>query len=48
MRTTLKDNRVGPGPNKYNVSKLVRYGVSKANRYTMAPKTYMQGNNINL
>ncbi|KAM7361216.1 ciliary microtubule associated protein 1A-like [Cochliomyia hominivorax] len=38
LRTTLIDKRVGPGPNRYNVSKLVRYGVSKANQFTMAPK----------
>lgn len=44
LRTSLKDNSCSPGPAKYNVSKFVRYGVSKANRFTMAPKTYLKGN----
>ncbi|XP_073816227.1 protein CIMAP1D-like [Musca autumnalis] len=38
-RTQLKDNSIGPGPARYNVDKLVRYGNTKANIYTMASKT---------
>lgn len=47
-RTTLKDNICGPGPAGYNVSKLVRYGVSRANRFTMAPKTHLEGSALNV
>ncbi|XP_019893569.2 outer dense fiber protein 3-like protein 2 [Musca domestica] len=39
-RTQPKDNSIGPGPARYQVDKLVRYGISKANIYTMAPKTF--------
>lgn len=45
-RSELKDNSVGPGPARYQVDKLVRYGISKANKYTMAPKTYALGTYI--
>uniref|UniRef100_A0A1A9W895 Outer dense fiber protein 3 n=1 Tax=Glossina brevipalpis TaxID=37001 RepID=A0A1A9W895_9MUSC len=39
VKTEQKILDVGPGPARYNVEKLVRYGVSKANHFTIAPKT---------
>lgn len=49
LRTTQKDNGCGPGPARYNVEKLVRYGVSRANKFSMAPKIFVEGksNGIN-
>uniref|UniRef100_A0A1A9UN64 Uncharacterized protein n=1 Tax=Glossina austeni TaxID=7395 RepID=A0A1A9UN64_GLOAU len=39
VKTEQKLTQLGPGPAIYNVEKLVRYGASKANHFTIAPKT---------
>lgn len=43
VRTALKDNAVGPGAAGYNIENLVRYGVTKANKFTMSSKHYLVG-----
>ena len=43
-RAGLASKNLGPGPGAYKVDRLTRYGVSRGNEFTIAPRTSIKGN----